>query len=452
MGSVKESMQNFAINQALRYIEGGPEENIPKLMEFVDRFTPKNWYVPQRAAVRTAIGTKNNWYQLILRLYELDPGVRKALFQNLLFNASLKGSAIQDEAVAREGCNIPWAILLDPTSACNMHCTGCWAAEYGNQLNLSLETIDSIIRQGKELGTYMYIYTGGEPLVRKADLIKICEMHPDCEFLAFTNGTLIDEAFCEEMLRVKNFVPALSLEGFEDANDSRRGQGVYKTVHNAMALMKSYKLPFGISTCYTSRNIDDVSSEEFFDQMIEAGALFVWFFHYMPVGNDAAVELLPKPEQRMKMYNAIRSFRETKPIFSMDFQNDAEYVGGCIAGGRRYLHINAKGDVEPCVFIHYSNVNIHDVSLLEALKSPLFMAYHNGQPFNDNMLRPCPMLENPELLPRMVTDAGAVNTDYQSPESAEHLCAKTAPYAENWTPVAEQAWGEGQHHKSRMVN
>ncbi len=438
--SIKTAMQSFAINQALNYVEGNPEENLPKLMALVDKLTPKDWYVSQRNAVRKAITEKDNWYQLILRLYELDPGVRRAVFQNLLFNASLKGSAIQNETSEREGCNIPWAVLLDPTSACNMHCTGCWAAEYGHQLNLSLEDIDSIVTQGKELGTYMYIYTGGEPLVRKADLIRICEKHPDCEFLAFTNGTLIDEDFCQEMLRVKNFIPAFSLEGFEEANDSRRGQGVYKKVHDAMSMMKAHKLPFGISTCYTSKNVDDVSSETYFDQIIEAGALFVWFFHYMPVGNDAATELLPNPQQRMKMYDAIRKFRSTKAIFSMDFQNDAQYVGGCIAGGRRYLHINAKGDVEPCVFIHYSNVNIHDVSLLDALKSPIFMAYHNGQPFNDNMLRPCPMLENPEILPKMVAETGAVNTDYQSPESAEHLCAKTAPYAENWTPAADEAW------------
>lgn len=94
----------------------------------------------------------------------------------------------------------------------------------------------------------MYIYTGGEPMVRKKDLIKICEMHPDCEFLAFTNGTLIDEEFCREMLRVKNFVPAISLEGFEEANDGRRGSGMYQKVKNAMALLKDHKLPFGIST------------------------------------------------------------------------------------------------------------------------------------------------------------------------------------------------------------
>ncbi len=446
--SVKIAMQNFAINQALNYLEGSPEENIPKLMAMVDKVTPKDWYVSQRGAIRKTIEEKNNWYQLMLRLYELDPGVRRAFFQNFILNASLKGSAIQDETSAREDCNVPWAILLDPTSACNMHCTGCWAAEYGRQLNLSLDTIDSIIRQGKELGTYMYIYTGGEPLVRRADLIRICELHPDCEFLDFTNGTLIDEAFCQDMLRVKNFIPAISLEGFKEANDSRRGEGMYQKAQDAMALMKDHKLPFGISTCYTSRNVDDVSSETYLDQLTDAGALFVWFFHYMPVGNDAAPELMPTPEQRMKMYHAIRDFRSSKAIFSMDFQNDAEYVGGCVAGGRRYLHINAKGDVEPCVFIHYSNVNIHDVTLLDALKSPIFMAYHRGQPFNDNMLRPCPMLENPDILPRIVAETGAVNTDYQSPESAEHLCAKTAPYAGSWTPTAEEAWEKSPRRKN----
>jgi len=438
--SIKNSMQSFAINQALKYLEGNPEENIPKLMKLVDQFSPDGWYENQRAAIRNVIAEKNSWYQLVLQLYELDPGVRKAFFQNFLFNASLKGSELQNEVKEREGCNVPWAILLDPTSACNMHCTGCWAAEYGNRLNLSLETIDSIIRQGKELGIYFYIYTGGEPLVRKKDIIRLCEMHPDCEFLSFTNGTLIDEEFCQEMLRVKNFVPAISLEGFEEANDSRRGEGVYQKVKKAMDLLKSHKLPFGISTCYTSRNYADITSEEFFDYIIDSGALFVWFFHYMPVGNAAATELLPTPEQRETVYHRIRAFRETKAIFSMDFQNDAQYVGGCIAGGRNYLHINAKGDVEPCVFIHYSNCNIHDVSLLDALKSPLFMAYHDNQPFNKNMLRPCPMLENPEYLRKMVAETGAVSTDYQSPESADSLCDKTTPYAENWKETADKLW------------
>ena len=99
-----------------------------------------------------------------------------------------------------------------------------------------------------------------------------------------------------------------------------------------------------------------------------------------------------------------------------------------------------QGRCGACVFIHYSNCNIHDTSLLDALKSPIFMAYHDNQPFNENMLRPCPMLENPEALRAMVKKTGAVSTDYQSPESVDHLCDKTTPYAENWKGTAEELW------------
>ena len=438
--NLKRGVQEFAFNQAIKYLEKDPEKNMLKVMDMVDAASPEGWYKQARTLIRSTIEDKNNWYQLIERILALDPGVRDVFLKNFIFNSALHGSAVQKEAEEREGCNIPWAILLDPTSACNLKCTGCWAAEYGHKLSLSLETIDSIIRQGKELGTYMYIYTGGEPMVRKNDLIKICEMHPDCMFLSFTNGTLIDEAFCQEMLRVKNFVPAISLEGFEEANDSRRGAGIYAKVQNAMRLLKEHKLPFGISTCYTSVNYKDISSEEFFDLMIDAGALFVWFFHYMPVGQGAVPALLPTPEQRTLVCERIREYRKTKAIFSLDFQNDAQYVGGCIAGGRRYLHINAAGDVEPCVFIHYSNVNIHDTTLLDALKSPLFMAYREGQPFNENMFRPCPMLENPEKLRRMVKETGAKSTDYESPEEVDTLCDRTTPYADTWTPQANLLW------------
>ena len=428
------------MNQVLHYLEKDPEANIPKAMSLIDKVSPEGWYEPQRAAFRKAIEEKGNWYELLLKVYQVDEGVRKTLFQNFIINASLKGSALQGELRRKEGCNVPWAVLLDPTSACNLHCAGCWAAEYGHKLNLSMEEIDDIILQGKKLGIYMYIYTGGEPLVRKKDIIALCEKHPDCAFLSFTNGTLIDEAFCQEILRVKNFVPAISLEGFAEANDARRGQGVYDKVMHAMDLLREHKLPFGVSTCYTSANYQDISSEAFFDKIIEMGAMFVWFFHYMPVGNDAVPELLPAPEQRKTVYERIRAYRSTKPIFSMDFQNDAEYVGGCIAGGRNYLHINAAGDVDPCVFIHYSNANIREYSLLDALKSPIFMAYHDGQPFNENMLRPCPMLENPQCLREMVKRTGAHSTDPQSPESVDHLCDKCKAYAENWVPTAEKLW------------
>ncbi len=444
MGTITNKVTGAGLNVALDYIEKNPEQNLGKLMDWVDRFAGNNFSV-QRMYFRKYIvdDPDSNWRQLALRLLnDVDSEVVKTIFSNFFINSVLTGWKKQEKLRKELNCNIPWAILLDPTSACNLKCTGCWAAEYGNKLNLSFDEIDDIIRQGKELGVYFYIYTGGEPLVRKQDIIRLCEKHSDCIFLSFTNGTLIDDKFAEEMLRVKNFIPAISLEGFEEATDARRGLGVYQKVQNAMETLKRYRLPFGISACYTSKNMDSIISEEFYDSLIESGAYFVWYFHYMPVGKDAVPELMPSPEQRREIYGRIRGFRETKAIFGMDFQNDGEFVGGCVAGGRRYLHINANGDMEPCVFIHYSNANIRQMSLLEGLQSPLFMAYHDGQPFNDNHLRPCPMLENPECLREIVKKTGAASTDLESPEGVDALCDRCEKYAENWTPTADELWDE----------
>lgn len=442
---ITNTMKKITLKTAFNYLEKNPEENAPKLMAWVDKFAGDgpNSFPAQRKAIREVINDpSNNMYQLVMDIMkETDTEVLKATFENFFLNANIVGWPIQEQNREKYGCNIPWAILLDPTSACNLHCTGCWAAEYGNRLNLTFDEIDSIITQGKALGVYMYIYTGGEPLVRKNDLIALCNKHSDCQFLSFTNGTLIDEEFADEMLRVKNFIPAISLEGFEEATDGRRGNGVYAKATRAMQILHDKHLPFGISACYTSANIDSIASDEYIDFICKLGARFIWYFHYMPVGNDAAPVLLPNPEQREYMYHRIREIRATKPIFAMDFQNDGEYVGGCIAGGRRYLHINANGDVDPCVFIHYSNANIREVSLLDALRSPIFMAYHDNQPFNDNMLRPCPMLENPEQLRKIVEETGAHSTDPQSPESADHLCGKCDDYAKNWVETADRLWG-----------
>ena len=378
-------------------------------------------------------------------LDELDPNVVKTTVLNFGFEAMLHGTKTIRKMRTVHNCNIPWLILMDPTSACNLHCTGCWAAEYGNKLNLSYEELSNVVKQGKEIGVYFYMFTGGEPLVRKKDIIQLCEEHHECQFFAFTNGTLVDEAFCQEMKRVGNLALAISLEGSPEVNDLRRGAGVYGKVMHAMELLKENGLIFGTSICYTSKNCESVTSKEFVKLMVDKGCRYAMYFHYMPVGNEASLELLPTPEQRMYIKDRIREIRKLENgegLFTMDFQNDGEFVGGCIAGGRNYFHINANGDAEPCVFIHYSGANIRTHSLLEILKQPLFMAYHNNQPFNENHLRPCPMLENPEILQRLVNETGAKSTDLQSPETVEQLCTKCEEYARNWKPHADKVWAE----------
>ncbi len=439
--SVKATMAKFGLTSMFDHLYKDPEENLPRLMDWADKFS-KGDFPSQRAAIRSAIENPDDPYYSYVRhvIKDVDQEVLKTIAVNFFINANLISGPIQDKLREKYNCNIPWAILVDPTSACNLHCVGCWAAEYGNKLNLSFEELDDVVRQGKELGVYFYLFSGGEPLVRKKDIIRLCEKHPDCMFTAFTNGTLIDEEFADEMLRVKNFAPAISLEGFDEATDSRRGKGVYDKVIKAMKILHEKKLVYGISCCYTSANYKAITSEEYLNMIIENGAYFVWYFHYMPVGNEASPELLPTPEQREYVYKQIRNYRSTHPLFTIDFQNDGEFVGGCVAGGRRYLHINANGDAEPCAFIHYSDSNIREKSLLDIMRSPLFMAYHDGQPFNDNMMRPCPMLENPEKLRKMVEQSKAKSTDMQSPETADHLCAKCDSYAENWIPKADELW------------
>ena len=290
--------------------------------------------------------------------------------------------------------------------------------------------------------------------MRKKDLVALAEKHQHSFFQTFTNGTLIDEQYCEDLLRIKNLLPIISLEGFEEANDSRRGKGTFEKVMHAMDLLKEHKIPFALSICYTSVNYKVVTSDEFLDMVIDKGAKSIWYFHYMPVGNDASTDLLLNPDQREYMFHRvreIRGFEGGKPIFALDFQNDGEWVGGCVAGGREYCHINPNGDVEPCVFVHYSSANIHDKSLLECFKQPIFMKYMEGQPFNDNHLRPCPLLENPEILPQIVKETGAKSTDLQSPEDVNSLCGKCDPYAEEWKPRAEKLWQQELKDKAAMA-
>ena len=436
-----DQIKRAALEKTVDYFLDNPEEHISKIMDLLDKVAPDDLFPSQRAAFRSAIDGQNNWYRLIMHMLDyMNPQVRDRLVKTFLIDSNLMAWPKQEQARREYGCNIPWAVLLDPTSACNLHCTGCWAAEYGHKQNLTYDEIDNIINQGVELGTHVYIYTGGEPLVRKHDLIRLCEAHPDCAFLCFTNSTLIDEEFCQDMLRVANFVPAISVEGFEEATDGRRGAGTYAKVTHAMELLRSHGLPFGVSCCFTSANAESIASEEFFDWLIAQGALFAWIFTYMPVGVGAPTSLMVRPEQREHLYHFVRRMRESKPLFTLDFQNDGEFVGGCIAGGRRYLHINAAGDVEPCVFAHYSNANIRECTLLEALQSPLFMEYYREQPFNDNYLRPCPMLENKDALAEMVERSGAHSTDLQEQESAADLCAKCHASINAWAPVAERLW------------
>lgn len=439
---VKHSLQAAAVRETLRYVGRNPGENIGKLVNMVRPFAR----LPEHRAIIDQVESvwsdpHNNWRRLTERGFaQLSPKVVEKLVTNFLLNAALLGVPRWRKAQEELQCNVPWAILMDPTSSCNLNCTGCWAGEYERGAHLSFAELDSIITQGKELGIYMYFYSGGEPLLRAKDIVQLAKKHDDCMFCAFTNATLVTPELAEELAEVGNVALAMSVEGFAEANDFRRGEGNYAHVVRAMDLLREAGAPFGFSTCYHRYNTEAVASEQFVDAMIEKGCMFGWYFTYMPLGRNAKPDLLVTPEQRKLMYEKVREYRARKDIFLIDFWNDGEYVDGCIAGGRRYLHINAHGDVEPCAFIHYSNVNIRDVTLVEALKQPLFMQYRERHPFNSNHLRPCPLLDNPDQLVTMVETAQAYSTQRRDNEDVEFLAGKCRGAAAKWAEVADEIW------------
>jgi len=451
--TLQRGAADLALRPLLRFIEKNPGPNLVKLVGIVDLVSRKAF---PRGAIEAfkagAMDSENVWKQMAESVLR---DVDRAALRRLLLSLGLgiaNGTRLVRKNREKYGCNIPFQILFDPTSACNLHCRGCWAGEYHKHENLTLEEMDGIVRQAKKLGTRVFMLTGGEPLIRKKDVLTVAAAHRECTFLIYTNATLIDEALVRETKRLGNIAFAVSIEGFEGTNDARRGEGAYERSMRAIDLLKKEKCLFGISVCYTSENIETVTSDAFMDEMIARGVKFGFYFHYMPLGKHAVPALMPAPEQRERMYARLRELRNSKtgkPMFVMDFQNDAEYVGGCIGGGRNYFHINAAGDVEPCVFIHYSDSNIREHTLLQALQRPLFQAFYQGQPFNRNHLRPCPMLENPQLLREIVKGGGARSTDLAAPEDVDDLCAKCDRYAADWRPVAEKVWEGNRHPKPK---
>jgi MoaA/NifB/PqqE/SkfB family radical SAM enzyme len=446
---------SIAIDHAIKGVRSDhPEEAINKFLDMGGKLLADT--APDMAnSLRKAFYPGSKWENFLIELVRdrVDPNILKTAVLNGAYESAFRGLRETTQSAEKYQCNVPWIIIFDPTSACNKHCIGCWAADYGNSLNLSFDDMDRLVTEAKALGTHFFMMTGGEPLVRKKDVVRLAEKHDDCIFGLFTNGSLIDQKLCDDCKRLGNIVFSMSLEGFKTANDGRRGDGSFDEVVRAMDLMTENGVPFGISTCYTRNNVEDVTSDEYYDFIIEHGALWQWYFHYMPVGEGANADLMPTIEQREYMIDRIRKIRDYeggKAIMAMDFQNDGEFVGGCIAGGRVFCHVNARGDVEPCVFIHYSNANIHEKSWLECLQQPIFQEYRANWPWNDNMLRPCPMLENPQVLPEMVHDADAKSTEYTSPEDVDHLCARTAKYAEKWAPEGDRIWVE-EHPTGKKV-
>lgn len=426
------------LKKGIKYIQKDPVANFEKILEIADKLVLRKNHKEGVRIIRENYNNNPLIMEYVSKINQIAVSYRDGLVMNFFINAGLFGIPHQYEMAEKLGVSVPWTILIDPTSACNLKCVGCWAGKYNKNNSLDFETIDRIITEAKELGIYFIVLSGGEPTIYP-HLFDIFKKHNDVAFMMYTNGTLIDEKFAAKMLEVGNVTPAISIEGLKEATDSRRGEGVFDRLMEVMDILRERGIIFGVSVTATRDNIDEIFSDEFIDLMIEKGAIYMWSFHYIPIGRNPDLNMMLTPEQRAKLAERVPEIRGKKPLFVMDFWNDGIYTGGCIAGGKRYFHINAKGDAEPCAFAHFAVENVKNKPLKEILQNPLFKAYQKRIPFDENLMAPCPIIDKPEALHDIVIESKAKPTHVGADNV---LKGETADYlneiSSNWLAISQK--------------
>ncbi|MCE5330059.1 radical SAM protein, partial [bacterium] len=296
------------------------------------------------------------------KVVDVAPNAREKIIMNLINNAMIQGQPRRQEFAKKHGINPPNHLVISPTMACNLKCFGCYAWEYSKKNDLPYDVCNRIIDEANAIGIYFFVITGGEPFYWD-NLFDFLERHNDSFFQIYTNGLLIDDKVAERLAKLGNAVPCISVEGFKEETEARRGPGSWDKIMNTFDTLKRHGVIYGFSVTATRKNNELVVSDEFIDIMIKKGVFVGWYFNYIPIGKEPNMDLMPTPEQRDYRRKRILEIRKDRNITIADFWNDGNLVNGCMAGGKNYLHINVNGDVEPCVFVHFAADNIKEKSL-----------------------------------------------------------------------------------------
>jgi MoaA/NifB/PqqE/SkfB family radical SAM enzyme len=438
--SFKKYSQEKVISTLLSLATNSSNENLARMTHLMELIPQKDYYKERIAWIRGLIRENHPSIEFPRRiLRDLHSNQREKWITNLLMNHLLSGTNKRKAWAEREGYYPPSTVVISPTMKCNLSCYGCYAGDYQKSLELSLEEVDSVLTQMKEMGVYFAVISGGEPFFKK-DIFEIFRKHSDMAFLVFTHGGLIDEAMVQRLIEVGNVMPAFSLEGYREETDGRRGAGHFDKVMRAMDLLREAGLSFCSSFTQTSKNTGIITDQAFVDMLVEKGCFAMWLFSYVPVGRHPELALMPTPEQRDLMRRTTAGYRASKPMLFIDFWNDGPIISGCIAGGRKYFHINANGDIEPCVFCHFAMDNIRRTSLKEALRSPLFRKIRERQAEHDNLLRPCMLIDHPEVGREMFASEGAYATHEGASDIFTSLSDAMDEYSNAYAGIADAVW------------
>jgi MoaA/NifB/PqqE/SkfB family radical SAM enzyme len=384
---------------ALKIAARMSDKNLIRTTKFIEKLS-KGETKDKVKFLREAFEEGHPQLKLIQRLFkDSNPVCRKKVIDNLLYNSLIKGLKMRRKEFEKDGMQTPPVVLISPTMRCNLKCTGCYAMEYKKEDELSYEDIDKIIRECKAFGTHFFTFLGGEPFMRKEDILKLMEKHDECYFQIYTNCWLVDEDLIKKLAKLGNGFIITSIEGFEEETDARRGKGTYKHIIRTLDLLQEYGIPHGFSAVVTDKNWELLTSDKFVDLMIEKGMILGWYFLYMPIGDCPTVGMMPNPEERAEFGKKIREIRTTKDLMVLDFWNDAPLTGGCISA-RLYCHITSNGDVEPCIFTHFAVDNVKEVGIKGAFNSGFFKALREKQKQNccdrGNYMLPCVLVDHPK--------------------------------------------------------
>lgn len=275
------------------------------------------------------------------------------------------------------GVHIPTFLIASITGACNLACKGCYAranglcGDRGCEGLLPAERWGELFGEAEEAGIPFVLLAGGEPLLRM-DVLKKAAEHEGILFPIFTNGTLLDAQALRLLTEHRNLKPVISLEGGQISTDGRRGEGTHRLVQNAMDALMERKLLFGVSLTVTTENLAEITSRDFLLPLYAKGCRAIFFVEYVPVA-PGTEHLAPGDGQRLELEIAQAALRKELPgMIFLSFPGDEKYMGGCLAAGRGFFHINPHGGAEPCPFSPYSDISLKDHTLLEALMSPFF--------------------------------------------------------------------------------
>ncbi|MFQ5721146.1 MAG: radical SAM/SPASM domain-containing protein [Candidatus Aminicenantales bacterium] len=362
-------------------------------------------------------------------------------FRNIYWKSDNKIKDFQE----KYGFKPPAFVTISPTKNCNLQCIGCYANSFrSSRERLAFDIVTRVVREQKELwNSHFTVISGGEPLVYKSQGKTIFDLaweHPDTFFLMYTNGTLINEEVAQKFAEAGNITPAISVEGFEEETDRRRGKGVHQKILRAFENLSKVGVPYGISITATRHNADFIMSDEFIDYYFnQHGVLYGWIFQYMPIGRSFTLDLMVTPQQRLEMYLKTWELIRERGIFMADFWNCGAVSSGCISAGKSggYFYIDWNGNVMPCVFNPYKVDNIVEVykrggNLNTVLFSPFFKGIRewqqqyalNGPAHRmGNIIVPCAIRDHYEMMYDLIQ-----KTKAQAADEASALALQDSDY------------------------